>query len=103
MSQLTLGKESDFVGEIKITMWIPQELGGKVVGKQGILISNIKIETGCTLVNAMKPLDSSLWSAIVIIGKTIYNNHYDIYQLTNILIIIIRHPFQCIKSIQGNI
>ena len=65
---LSLGKDHEFVGDIKLSMWIPQELGGKVVGKQGILISNIKIETGCSLVNAMKPLDSSLWSAIVIIG-----------------------------------
>jgi hypothetical protein len=65
---LSLGKEHEFVGDIKLSMWIPQELGGKVVGKQGILISNIKIETGCSLVNAMKPLDSSLWSAIIIIG-----------------------------------
>ena len=71
MSQLSLGKDSEFVGEIKVSMWIPQELGGKVVGKQGIMISNIKTETGCTLVNAMKPLDSSLWSAIVIIGIAI--------------------------------
>jgi len=65
---LSLGKDHEFVGDIKLSMWIPQELGGKVVGKQGILISNIKIETGCSLVNAMKPLDSSLWSAIIIIG-----------------------------------
>jgi len=71
MSQLSLGKESEFIGEIKVSMWIPQELGGKVVGKQGIIIANIKIETGCTLVTAMKPLDSSLWSAIVIIGIAI--------------------------------
>ena len=72
MSSLTLGKDHELCGEIKLSMWIPQELGGKVVGKQGILISNIKIETGCSLVNAMKPLDSSLWSAIVIIGIKAY-------------------------------
>lgn len=61
----------DFAGtEIKLTMWIPAELGGRVVGKKGVVISNIQRETHCKLMHALAPIGSSLWIAVVIMGSS---------------------------------
>lgn len=57
-----------YIGDFKLSMWIPAELGGKVIGVKGIIISNLKTETKCKLIKAMKPVGQSLWTAVVIIG-----------------------------------
>lgn len=43
-------------------------LAGRVVGKKGVVITNIERETRSKLVNALSPVGSSLWIAVVIIG-----------------------------------
>lgn len=40
----------------------------KVIGKKGIVVSNIKRETQASLITAMKPVGNSLWIAVVILG-----------------------------------
>lgn len=45
-----------FLGEFKLSMWIPAELGGKVIGLKGIIISNIETETKCKMIRALKPV-----------------------------------------------
>ena len=57
-----------FLGEFKLSMWIPAELGGKVIGLKGIIISNISTETKC-IIQALKPVGQSLWTAVVILGE----------------------------------
>ncbi len=42
---------------------------GRVVGKKGVVISNIKTETKAELINALAPVGESLWVAVVIIGE----------------------------------
>jgi hypothetical protein len=32
------GMDNTFVGDFKLTMWIPSELGGKVIGKKGTYV-----------------------------------------------------------------
>ena len=44
-------------------------LGGRVVGKKGVVISNIQRETHCKLMHALAPIGSSLWIAVVIMGS----------------------------------
>ena len=56
-------------GEFKLTMWIPADLGGKVIGVKGIIISNLTTETKCKFIKALKPVGESLWTAVVIIGE----------------------------------
>jgi hypothetical protein len=34
----SMGVDNSFIGDFKLTMWIPSELGGKVIGKKGIHI-----------------------------------------------------------------
>lgn len=58
-----------FLGEFKLSMWIPTELGGKVIGLKGIIISNIETETKCKMIRALKPVGQSLWNAVVILGE----------------------------------
>mmetsp|Transcript_31507 Transcript_31507/g.30072 ORF Transcript_31507/g.30072 Transcript_31507/m.30072 type:complete len:583 (-) Transcript_31507:374-2122(-) len=63
------GMDNTFVGDFKLTMWIPSELGGKVIGKKGVVIANLTIETKCDVIRALQPVGSSLWAAVVIMGE----------------------------------
>ena len=56
-------------GDFKLSMWIPADLGGKVIGVKGIVISNLTTETKCKHIKAMKKVGDSLWAAVVIIGE----------------------------------
>jgi KH domain len=58
-----------FSGDFKLSMWIPAELAGKVIGIKGVTIKNIERETKCNVVQALKPVGESLWTAVVIIGE----------------------------------
>ena len=57
-----------FNGEVQLTMYIPAEMSGKVIGVKGIIISNITRETQCRFIKAMQPVGDSLWCAIVMMG-----------------------------------
>lgn len=54
--------------DLHLSMWIPAELAGLVVGKKRTTISNIQQETKTTLLEAKKPFNNSLWSAVIIHG-----------------------------------
>jgi hypothetical protein len=77
-------------GDLRFSMWIPAELGyalnieylsaltnlkdfvfvaGLVVGKKGSTISSIQQETKTKLLEARKPITSSLWSPVIIHGE----------------------------------
>ncbi len=56
-------------GDFKLTMWIPAELGGKVIGVKGIIISNLIHETQCRFIKALQPVGDSLWVAVVMMGE----------------------------------
>ena len=58
-----------FSGDFKLSMWIPAELTGKVIGTRGVTIQNIERETKCNVVQAMSPVGESLWTAVVIMGE----------------------------------
>jgi hypothetical protein len=55
--------------EYKLSMWIPKDLAGKVIGKRGIVISNLTRETRAKQINALQPVGASLWIAVVILGS----------------------------------
>eukprot|EP01040_Poterioochromonas_malhamensis_P001151 gene1151-1222_t len=55
-------------GDFKLSMWIPSDLAGRVVGKRGVVITNLQRETRAKLMNALSPVGESLWIAVVIIG-----------------------------------
>eukprot|EP01031_Cornospumella_fuschlensis_P037892 gene37892-46030_t len=55
-------------GEYKLSMWIPEEMAGKVVGKMGVMITNLQRETKASSIRAMQRVGDSLWTAVVIIG-----------------------------------
>jgi len=57
-----------FNSEVQLTMYIPAEMSGKVIGVKGIIISNITRETQCRFIKAMQPVGDSLWCAIVMMG-----------------------------------
>ena len=42
---------------------------GKVIGKRGIVICNLKLTTKVDFVGAVQPVGNSLWQPVVIIGK----------------------------------
>lgn len=46
-----------------------QIIAGKVIGKKGVVISNLKRETKVELINALQPIGNSLWVPVVILGK----------------------------------
>ena len=59
----------DFIDQdLKLSVYIPADAAGKVIGKKGIVVSNIKRETQASLITAMKPVGNSLWIAVVILG-----------------------------------
>lgn len=43
-------------------------LAGRVVGKRGVVITNLQRETRTKLMNALSPVGDSLWIAVVILG-----------------------------------
>ncbi len=43
-------------------------VAGRVVGKRGVVITNLQRETRAKLMNALSPVGESLWIAVVIIG-----------------------------------
>jgi hypothetical protein len=77
-------------GDMRLSMWIPEELGkccnchkllinvnisilssflaGRVVGKMGVVITNLQRETKATI-KALPRVGESLWVAVVIIGE----------------------------------
>jgi rRNA processing protein Krr1/Pno1 len=55
-------------GDYKLSMWIPSELAGRVVGKKGVVITNIQRETRVKQMNALSAVGESLWIAVVMIG-----------------------------------
>jgi hypothetical protein len=60
---------NDYVqNEYKLSMWIPKDLGGKVIGKRGVVITNLQRETKAKQINALQPVGNSLWIAVVILG-----------------------------------
>jgi hypothetical protein len=44
-------------------------VAGKVIGKKGIVITNLMRETQAKLINALQPIGNSLWVAVVIMGE----------------------------------
>eukprot|EP01035_Chromulina_nebulosa_P021529 gene21529-27876_t len=56
-------------GQLKLTMWIPSDLAGKVIGRKGTVITNLKLTTKVDHVGAVQPVGNSLWQPVVIIGK----------------------------------
>lgn len=58
------------VGDLRLTMWIPAESAGKVVGKKGVIISNIKLETKAKLLESRLAVGDSLWSPVIIHGES---------------------------------
>eukprot|EP01034_Spumella_vulgaris_P029732 gene29732-36826_t len=46
----------------------PEDLGGKVIGKRGVVITNLQRETKAKQINALQPVGNSLWIAVVILG-----------------------------------
>lgn len=56
-------------GELKLSMWIPSDLAGRVIGKKGTVITNLQRETKTRLINALPRVGDSLWIAVVIIGE----------------------------------
>ena len=42
---------------------------GKVIGKRGIVITNLKLATKVDILSAVQPVGNSLWQPIVIVGK----------------------------------
>jgi hypothetical protein len=43
--------------------------GGRVVGKQGLIIMNIQRESKVKLMHALAPVGNSLWTVVVIMGQ----------------------------------
>lgn len=75
MTEETMSEEKNFQAEefltdFKLSMWIPADLAGRVVGKKGVVITNLQRETQTRLINALQPVGSSLWVAVVIIGES---------------------------------
>lgn len=56
------------IGEIKLSMWIPSDLAGKVIGKKGTVIQNLQRESKTKLINALPRVGESLWIAVAIVG-----------------------------------
>jgi hypothetical protein len=50
---------------LSLIIW---SLAGKVIGKKGLQVENLKRETHVSCISAMKPVGSSLWAAVVIMG-----------------------------------
>lgn len=63
--------------EYKLSMWIPKDLAGRVIGKRGIVITNLQRETKAKQINALQPVGNSLWIAVVILGG--YKNIIAVY------------------------
>ena len=56
-------------GDFRLSMWIPSDIAGKVIGKKGIVISNMQRETGCKVITACQPVGDSLWVCVTMIGE----------------------------------
>ncbi|KAJ1438383.1 hypothetical protein B484DRAFT_477169 [Ochromonadaceae sp. CCMP2298] len=56
-------------GDFKLTMWIPSDYAGRVIGKKGAVITNLLRETRAKQINAMQPVGRSLWLPVVISGE----------------------------------
>jgi len=56
-------------GDFRLNMWIPSDIAGKVIGKKGVVISNMQRETGCKLISACPPVGNSLWVCVTMIGE----------------------------------
>jgi len=63
------GDDGKFLADFKLTMWIPAELGGKVIGLKGVIITNLTRETQCKFIKALQPVGDSLWLAVVMMGE----------------------------------
>ena len=59
---------SIFCPSLRMTAYIPAEFAGKVVGKKGLIISNIKAESKLSSLEAKKAEGESLWSPILMQG-----------------------------------
>ena len=57
-----------FSPSLRMTCYIPSELAGKVVGKKGVIISNIKENSRLTSLEAKRSVNDSLWSPIMMQG-----------------------------------
>eukprot|EP01038_Epipyxis_sp_PR26KG_P007981 gene7981-10822_t len=75
---------SEFVvGDYKLSMWIPADLVGRVIGKKGIVITNLQRETK-TSISALSAIGGSLWLAVIISGndlKRIYTAYNAISEM----------------------
>jgi len=59
----------EYFSELKLTMWVPSDQVGKIVGKQGSTITKLTNETGASLIRALQPQSqTTLWSGIAIHG-----------------------------------
>ena len=67
MSSIASAALDSFVsGGYKLSMWIPSDLSGRVIGKKGVVIANIQRETKTRAISACQPVGGSLWAAVVI-------------------------------------
>ncbi len=97
------------VGDYKLSMWIPGDSGkqyslrsklvgsyyiimlyciflaGRVVGKKGVVITNLQTETKSKQINALSAVGDSLWVAVVIIGdwKSINAAYHAVSDIVN--------------------
>lgn len=80
-------------GEFKLNVWVPSEMSkcfetavdelvigsnamrsvhtsaGKIIGKSGSIVNNIKQKTKARFINAQPAVTGSLWVAVVVIGE----------------------------------
>lgn len=54
--------------ELKLSMYVPADAAGKIIGKRGIVVTNLKRETQASFITALKPVGGSLWTAVIVLG-----------------------------------
>jgi hypothetical protein len=57
---------------------------GKVIGKRGVVITNLQKETN-TVINALPTVGESLWLAVVIFGKDLKNIFVAVETITKLV------------------
>eukprot|EP01040_Poterioochromonas_malhamensis_P024216 gene24216-29909_t len=56
-------------GEFKLNVWVPSEMTGKIIGKSGSIVNNIRQKTKARVINAQPAVTGSLWAPVVVIGE----------------------------------
>jgi rRNA processing protein Krr1/Pno1 len=60
-------------------------VAGRVVGRKGVVITNLQTETKARQINALSAVGDSLWVAVVIMGdwKSVTAAYYAVSEIVN--------------------